>query len=231
MELNTNSNTSSTNNNINNNNNNNQDLNNQQSECLIHAISFPSDFELDISLISSNKELTTMFNSNDQSFLSGQTNIIEHLITKYSGVPLEKLCSVENLTLKLPKNFGLLSDFGFHLNNLKHLTLTGSHISSLNELGTSFNQLQSLNVSHCNLEDLSGVICFEPLIELDASFNKIQDLIDIEMCATIEILALNDNNIEDELVTEKSVLCLCGIGTDKRKFKKFTLVCRYCSKE
>ena len=139
-----------------------------------------------------------MFNSNDQSFLSGQTNIIEHLITKYSGVPLEKLCSVENLTLKLPKNFGLLSDFGFHLNNLKHLTLTGSHISSLNELGTSFNQLQSLNVSHCNLEDLSGVICFEQLIELDASFNKIQDLIDIEMCATIEILALNDNNIEDE---------------------------------
>lgn len=31
---------------------------------------------------------------------------------------------------------------------------------------------------------------------------------------------LFDNNIEDELVTEKSVLCLCGIGTDKRKFKK-----------
>lgn len=198
MELNTNSNTSPKDNDINNNNNDDSDKNNEQSEGLIHAVAFPSDFELDIALLSSNNELTTIFKSNDQSFLSGQTNIIEHLITKYSGVPSEKLDSVDNITLKLPKNFGLLSDFGFHLNNLKHLTLTGSYIPSLNELGTSFKQLQSLNVSHCELEDLSGVICFEQLAELDASFNKIKDLIDIEMCATIEKLVLNDNDIEDE---------------------------------
>ncbi len=31
---------------------------------------------------------------------------------------------------------------------------------------------------------------------------------------------LDKNNIEDELVTEKGVLCLCGIGTTKKKLKK-----------
>ena len=35
---------------------------------------------------------------------------------------------------------------------------------------------------------------------------------------------LSKNNIEDELVTAKSVLCLCGIGTTKKKLKKLSKV-------
>ena len=35
---------------------------------------------------------------------------------------------------------------------------------------------------------------------------------------------LDKNNIEDELVTSKGVLCLCGIGTNKKKFKRLSHV-------
>ena len=35
---------------------------------------------------------------------------------------------------------------------------------------------------------------------------------------------LDENNIEDELVTNKGVLCLCGIGTTKKKLKRLSHV-------
>ena len=35
---------------------------------------------------------------------------------------------------------------------------------------------------------------------------------------------LSENNIEDELITQKAVLCLCGIGTTKKKLKKLSKV-------
>lgn len=35
---------------------------------------------------------------------------------------------------------------------------------------------------------------------------------------------LSENNIEDELVTQKAVLCLCGIGTTKKKLRKLSKV-------
>lgn len=35
---------------------------------------------------------------------------------------------------------------------------------------------------------------------------------------------LSENDIEDELITQKAVLCLCGIGTTKKKLKKLSKV-------
>ncbi len=35
---------------------------------------------------------------------------------------------------------------------------------------------------------------------------------------------LDENDIEDELVTDKGILCLCGIGTTKKKLKKLSCV-------
>ena len=35
---------------------------------------------------------------------------------------------------------------------------------------------------------------------------------------------MSENNIEDELVTQKAVLCLCGIGTTKKKLRKLSKV-------
>lgn len=35
---------------------------------------------------------------------------------------------------------------------------------------------------------------------------------------------LDENNVEDELVTNKGVLCLCGVGTTKKKLKKLSHV-------
>ena len=84
---------------------------------------------------------------------------------------------IENLTVQLPKNFGMLNDFGFYLPKLKKLNLSKSKIKSIDEIGTSFTNLETLNVSQCELEDLSGIVCFINLIELDASHNKIDDLV------------------------------------------------------
>ena len=42
-------------------------------------------------------------------------------------------------------------------------------------------ELEKMNVFNCRLKDLSGIICFKNLKELNASNNKISDLINIEM--------------------------------------------------
>ena len=83
-------------------------------------------------------------------------------------------------------------------------------------------------MSNCKLLDLSGIICFKKLQELNANNNMIKDLIDLEMCNEIQILKLSNNKIEDEdnlyfLVTcEKlKIIYLNGnIIADKIKAKK-----------
>ena len=117
---------------------------------------------------------------------------------KYGKIKIEEIKQLKKLVMQIPQNFGMLNDFGFYLPNLKILNLSKSKIKSIDEIGISFKQLEVLNVSQCELEDLSGIICFEKLNGLDASHNKIEDLVELEMCSSIKILKLNDNNIENE---------------------------------
>ena len=135
---------------------------------------------------------------NSDEFLKGEANIVESMIVKYGKIKIEKIKQLKKLVMQIPQNFGMLNDFGFYLPNLKILNLSKSKIKSIDEIGISFKQLEVLNVSQCELEDLSGIICFEKLNELDASHNKIEDLVELEMCSSIKILKLNDNNIENE---------------------------------
>lgn len=137
-------------------------------------------------------------NTQINDYLKGEENIIENMIIKYGNITKKDISNLNTLTLQIPNNFGMLNDFGFYLPKLKNLNLSNSKIKSIDEIGTSFTNLESLNVSHCELEDLSGIICFIHLIELDASHNKIDDLVELEMCSTIQILKLNDNNIQNE---------------------------------
>ena len=135
---------------------------------------------------------------NSDEFLKGEANIVESMIVKYGKIKIEEIKQLKKLVMQIPQNFGMLNDFGFCLPNLKILNLSKSKIKSIDEIGISFKQLEVLNVSQCELEDLSGIICFEKLNELDASHNKIEDLVELEMCSSIKILKLNDNNIENE---------------------------------
>ena len=135
---------------------------------------------------------------NREEFQKGEANIVESMIVKYGKIKIEEIKQLKKLVMQIPQNFGMLNDFGFYLPNLKILNLSKSKIKSIDEIGISFKQLEVLNVSQCELEDLSGIICFEKLNELDASHNKIEDLVELEMCSSIKILKLNDNNIENE---------------------------------
>ena len=137
-------------------------------------------------------------NKNSNEYLKGEANIVESLIVKYGKIKIEEISNLTELVIQIPKNFGMLNDFGYYLPKLKILNLSNSRIKSIDEIGISFILLEVLNVSQCELEDLSGIVCFEKLTELDASHNKIEDLVELEMCSSIKVLKINDNKIEDE---------------------------------
>lgn len=158
---------------------------------------------INVDSIPQNEEFQNMIadiakNKNSNEYLKGEANIVESMIVKYGKVQLKELSELTELVIQIPKNFGMLNDFGFYLPKLKMLNLSKSKIQSIDEIGISFKLLEVLNVSQCELEDLSGIICFEKLTELDASYNKIEDLVELEMCSSIKVLKLNDNKIEDE---------------------------------
>ena len=137
-------------------------------------------------------------NKNSNEYLKGEANIVESMIVKYGKIKIEEISNLTELVIQIPKNFGMLNDFGYYLPKLKILNLSNSRIKSIDEIGLSFILLEVLNVSQCELEDLSGIVCFEKLTELDASHNKIEDLVELEMCSSIKVLKINDNKIEDE---------------------------------
>ena len=137
-------------------------------------------------------------NKNSNEYLKGEANIVESMIMKYGKIKIEEISNLTELVIQIPKNFGMLNDFGYYLPKLKILNLSNSRIKSIDEIGISFILLEVLNVSQCELEDLSGIVCFEKLTELDASHNKIEDLVELEMCSSIKVLKINDNKIEDE---------------------------------
>ena len=142
-------------------------------------------------------------NKVEEEILEGKINIIDKVIQKYMPVSNDsKVISIHpgltSLTLKIDKNFNMLNDIGYRLPNLIELNLQGSEIESIEDIGTSFNKLEKLNVSGCGLNDLSGIICFQNLKELNASNNKITDLIDIEMCEELKVIDLSNNLISNE---------------------------------
>ena len=140
---------------------------------------------------------TNSENSNNTSeLLQGKKNIIDELIQKYSKSNIN--ISNNSLKLIINKNFNMLNDIGYRMSNLLELDLEGSEIESISDIGSSFKNLIKLNVSHCGLKDLSGLICFPKLQELNAAYNKINDLIDIEMCDELVFIDVSYNLISDE---------------------------------
>ncbi|MCQ2817174.1 MAG: hypothetical protein MJ252_07905 [archaeon] len=138
--------------------------------------------------------------SSKDKYLTGEENIIENLIKKYSNTEIKtsEIRNIKEISLKIPKNFNMLNDIGYHMPSLINLNLSGSVILSFDELGISLKNLEILNLSNCQLKYLTGIICFEYLKELDISYNQIQDIFELDMCTSIQILKINNNKISDE---------------------------------
>jgi hypothetical protein len=106
------------------------------------------------------KLIKDIIENNNESYLSGEVNLIEQIISKRLLIPVEKFKETNSINLKIDENFGLLSEVGLYLPNLTELNLKASNITSLSELGSDFSKLKSLNVSYCNLKDLTGMNSF-----------------------------------------------------------------------
>ena len=98
---------------------------------------------------------------------------------------------------QVPRSPTRLPAAGERLPNLRELKLSGSHISSLRELGTALSSVEVLWVSRCGLHDLQGLTAFGSLKELFASFNDINDLSGAAGSEALEVLDLDSNSVAD----------------------------------
>ena len=91
-------------------------------------------------------------------FLDGKVNLIEYLISKCSQkkIELSHLSEISEIQLIIQENFLLLNEFGTFLPNLIYLNLSSSFIKTIEEIGSSFVNLKHLNVSNCQLCELTG---------------------------------------------------------------------------
>jgi hypothetical protein len=115
--------------------------------------------EIDSSQITKNfsilmKQIVDYGNEN---FLNGDINLIEYIISKYAGMKIEDLETIDKFSIKIISDFGLLNIFGGYLPNLKELKLNGSRIPSISEIGSNFSNLRVLHVNNCGVKDLQGI--------------------------------------------------------------------------
>lgn len=105
--------------------------------------------------------------------------------------------TVKKIKLKKDLTLNNLQELGLILPNLMVLKLNDSNIHSLRDIGTSLKCLEALYISRCNLNELSGLVCFPKLQEIYASFNNISDLRPISDAYNLMILDIEGNNITE----------------------------------
>lgn len=106
-----------------------------------------------------NELVKEIIETNNKSFLEGNVNIVEYLINKHQladGEEYKDYLNMTSICLKVRENFGMLNEIGLYLPNLIDLNLSGSSLTSVEEIGFSFVNLKVLNISNCNLSDISG---------------------------------------------------------------------------
>ena len=135
-------------------------------------------------------------NENDK-FLTGDTNLIDYVLSKYLKIDIPSLQNLNKLSIKINGSYGLLNQFGQRLANLIYLKLNNSLIQGINDLGTNFKNLKIIQMNNCKLNDLGGLICFEHLEIFEAKNNQISDLIELEMCMSLKKLNLENNMVEN----------------------------------
>lgn len=97
-----------------------------------------------------------IIDTNNEKFLNGGVNLIKFFIKKYFTVEEEEIENLKYIKLLVNEEFGLLNEFGKYMPNLKELNLSGSLLVNVANIGTSFSNLKILNISNCNITDLTG---------------------------------------------------------------------------
>lgn len=170
----------------------------------------PSELEenqVDIKLSSNNKKnlhlnfkklIRETIEFKNEAVLCGDVDLIACLIAQHQGITVDEVKSLEAVSFKLSYESGMLNLIGSTLTNLKELTLNGSVIKTISDIGCSYRVLSKLNLKACKISDLSGLICFDKLEEIDMSCNDVRDLLELEMCSSIRKVNLFNNLVEDD---------------------------------
>jgi len=116
----------------------------------------------DLPLLNLKSFFKQILESRNEHFLNGEINIIDYLISKYSNISTTQgeIKNLTKLSIKIQSDLGMLNQFGEHLPKLELLTLNGSVIPRIDDIGSSFSNLKVLNISNCFLEDINGIIIF-----------------------------------------------------------------------
>lgn len=83
---------------------------------------------------------------------------------------------VTEIKLKVISHLTSLQRIPFFIPNLRALTLEGSIVTTLRDLGCDMTSLVYLNVSRCSLKNLDGTSGLETLEELVADYNTIEEV-------------------------------------------------------
>lgn len=117
------------------------------------------------------------------------------------------LFDVMDLKLKVDTNETSIGNIGSMAPNLKKLNLNNSYITSVRDLGTSFNNLSMLWLCRCSIVELDGISSLNSLKELYLAFNEISDLSPLSLLDTLEFLDMEANNVDDIMQVEFLSLC------------------------
>ena len=154
--------------------------------------------------------IVTKASSTNNNFLKNYKNVIKYTLSQYLNIPEDELASLTKLSIIISNDYGLLNQFGKFLPKLEILKLNTSNILSFNDIGTNFNHIKCIQMRSCHLKDINGLICMQSIEILDVEDNEISDVIDIEMCSTLQKINLKSNKISDEsnLTFLSSIDCL-----------------------
>jgi hypothetical protein len=98
-----------------------------------------------------------IIDNTNENFLNGNINVIEYLISKYTGVSINEVRGIEKFSIKIQTDLALLNIIAEYLPILKELKLNNSRIPEITDLGTNFSNITTLHVNSCQLQDLSGI--------------------------------------------------------------------------
>nr|XP_019556972.2 uncharacterized protein LOC109426000 [Aedes albopictus] len=120
---------------------------------------------------------------------------IEDLLRQAAGT--SELHVVTEIKLKVISHLTSLQRIPFFIPNLRALTLEGSIVTTLRDLGCDMTSLVYLNVSRCSLKNLDGTSGLETLEELVADYNTIEEVGPCTNLTMIKKISLKGNRITD----------------------------------
>eukprot|EP00049_Salpingoeca_infusionum_P005345 m.91157 g.91157 ORF g.91157 m.91157 type:complete len:315 (-) comp12940_c0_seq1:1696-2640(-) len=127
------------------------------------------------------------------------------LLRELSGC--DDLSTVTYLELQADTRENSLCRLGSLVPALTELKLSGSHIASLRDLGTTLRNLQVIWLSQCQLHDLDGISSLSSLTEVYLSFNHVKECAQLTMLPNLQVVDLEGNLISDLSQIEYLALC------------------------